>query len=51
MFVYLSFNSDFFVCKIMHILMFMFLRQCIYELEIFNANRTTKCLWNQPKQK
>ena len=37
---YLSFNSDFFVSKIM-----------FYELGIFHANRTTKCLRNQGRTK
>ena len=29
----------------------MFLRYCIYELGIFHANRTTKCLRNQGRTK
>ena len=29
----------------------MFLRLCIYELGIFHANRTTKCLRNQCRTK
>ena len=37
---YLSFNFDFYVSKIMH-----------YELGIFQANQTTKCLRNQGKTK
>ena len=39
---YLSFNSDFCVSKIMH---------KIYELGIFHAHRTTKCLRNQDRTK
>ena len=33
------------------ILISMFLRLCIYELEIFHANQTTKCLRNQGRTK
>ena len=33
------------------ILISMFLRQCIYELEIFHANQTTMCLRNQGRTK
>ena len=33
------------------ILISMFLRKCIYELEIFHANRTTECLRNQGRTK
>ena len=33
------------------ILISIFLRQCIYELGIFHANRTTKCLRNQGRTK
>ena len=33
------------------VLISMFLTQCIYELGIFHANRTTKCLRNQGRTK
>ena len=33
------------------ILIHMFLRQCTYELGIFHANQTTKCLRNQGRTK
>ena len=33
------------------ILISMFLRYCIYELRIFHANRTAKCLRNQGRTK
>ena len=33
------------------ILISMFLRQCIYELGIFHANQTTKCLRNEGRTK
>ena len=33
------------------ILVSMFLKLCIYELGIFHANRTTKCLRNQSRTK
>ena len=33
------------------ILISMFLRKCIYELGIFHANQTTKCLGNQGRTK
>ena len=38
---YLSFNFDFYVSKIIH----------FYELGIFQANRTTKCLRNHGRTK
>ena len=38
---YLIFNFDFYVSRIMH----------FYELGIFHANRTTKCLRNQGRTK
>ena len=40
------------VCFILDlILISMFLRQCTYELGIFHANQTTKCLRNQCQTK
>ena len=40
------------VCFILFlILISMFLGSCIYELEIFHANRTTRCLRNQGRAK
>ena len=40
------------VCFILDlILISMFLSKCTYELEIFHANQTTKCLRNQDRTK